>query len=79
MRALEMVADVDREHQLRLDLPISVKSDRVRVLVLVPESNEEEMETGWLRGMAREWAAELGDEREDLYTLEDGEPIHAAR
>jgi len=29
--------------------------------------------------VAHEWAAELADEREDLYTLADGDPIDASR
>ena len=33
----------------------------------------------WMRGIAREWATELADAREDLYTLEDGEPVSQVR
>jgi hypothetical protein len=48
------------------------------VLVLVPEAEEDEAGL-WMQGVAREWAAELADEREDIYTLEDGEPVDATR
>ncbi len=34
---------------------------------------------GWMAGVSREWEAEWLDPREDIYTLEDGEPVDAAR
>jgi hypothetical protein len=40
-------------------------------------SNEEdEAGTAWAMGIANEWSAELSDTREDIYTLNDGEPVH---
>lgn len=53
----------------------------MRVIVLVPEAEDEDEETGtlWMEGVAREWAAELADERKDIYTREDGEPVNATR
>jgi len=60
-------------------LPRSVRPGQVRVLVLVPEAEEDEASALWMQGIAREWAAELADEREDIYTLEDGEPVDATR
>jgi hypothetical protein len=49
----------------------------VRIIVLIPE--EDEAGGAWMQGIAREWAAELHDPREDIYTLEDGKPVDAAR
>jgi hypothetical protein len=37
---------------------------------------EDEAGTAWASGVAHEWSAELSDTREDIYTLDDGEPIH---
>lgn len=48
----------------------------VRVLVLLPE--EDEVGALWSSGIAKEWAAELTDPRQDIYTLEDGQPVDAA-
>lgn len=79
MRAIEVVAEVDADHRLQIALPLSVPSGKVRVIVLTPETEEEAVEQAWMEGISREWAAELLDSREDLYTLEDGEPVHAAR
>ena len=37
---------------------------------------EDEAGAAWELGVANEWSAELSDTREDIYTLNDGEPIH---
>ena len=29
-----------------------------------------------MMGVAEEWAGDLGDARQDIYTLADGEPVH---
>jgi hypothetical protein len=49
----------------------------VRIIVLIPETDE--ADGAWMQGIAHEWAAALQDPREDLYTLEDGQPVDAAR
>lgn len=79
MKAFEFVAEVDKQHCLHVVLPESTMPGRVRVIVLVPEAEEDEAGTLWMQGIAREWMAELADEREDIYTLEDGEPVNAVR
>ncbi len=84
MRALEFVAEVDDQHRLHLELP-DTKPGPVRVLILLPEPQEEapeaegEVDAVWMQAISREWREELADPREDIYTLEDGEPIDAAR
>jgi hypothetical protein len=79
MRALEFVAGVDEQRRLQVTLPEILLPPTVRVIVLVPEPGEEDAGIAWAQGIAREWAAELADPREDIYTLEDGEPADAAR
>jgi hypothetical protein len=32
----------------------------------------------WMELIAREWEEDLADERQDIYTLDDGEPIDPA-
>jgi hypothetical protein len=78
MRALEFFAEVDDQRRVQLTLPPAVPPGQVRVLVLLPE-DEEDASNAWEQGVAREWADELADERQDIYTINDGEPIHAAR
>lgn len=82
MKALEFVAEVDTQHRLQLELPGTAPGP-VRVLVLVPEQEapdaEGEADAAWMQAVAHQWREELADPREDIYTLEDGEPIHAKR
>jgi hypothetical protein len=79
MKAFELIAEVDEQRHLQLTLPESAMPRRVRVIVLVPEIEDEDAGALWMQGIAREWAAELADEREDIYTMEDGEPVNATR
>jgi hypothetical protein len=76
MKALEVTAEIDSQHCLKGAVPPDLRPGRVRVIILVPD--EDEASEAWERGVARQWAAELGDAREDIYTLNDGEPEDAA-
>ena len=40
---------------------------------------EDDAGTAWASGIAMEWHAELADPLEDIYSLEDGEPVNAVR
>ena len=77
MKAVELIGEVNDKHQLQAQVPETLPPGRVRIIVLIPE--EDEAGPVWLQGIAQEWAAELGDPREDLYTLEDGKPVDATR
>ena len=48
----------------------------MRVLVFLP--GEDAAGGFWADGVASEWSAELSDSRQDIYTLEDGQPVNAA-
>ena len=76
MKALELVGEVDDKHRLHAQVPAALPPGPVRIIVLVPE--EDEAGIAWMQGIAREWAAELGDPCEDIYTLDDGKPLDAA-
>ena len=80
MRAYELIGAIDEERQIHAKLPADapLTQDDVRLLVLLPES-EDETEASWMQGIAREWTAELADEREDIYMLRDGEPIRSSK
>ena len=79
MKAIELVAKVDDHHYLHIALPISVSPGKVRVIVLTPEAEEDDAGEYWMNGISHEWEEELLDSRQDIYTLQDGEPIHATR
>jgi hypothetical protein len=48
----------------------------VRLIVLLPD--EDGGGISWTHGVAKEWAGELQDPRQDIYTLKDGQPVNAA-
>jgi hypothetical protein len=77
IKAIELVGDIDDEHLLKAKVPEQLPAGPVRLIVLLPE--EDEAGGAWEAGVAREWSAELKESREDIYTLEDGQPVNAAR
>jgi len=77
MKAIELFGNVDDEHRLQAQVPESVPAGPVRVVVYVPE--EDDAGAAWSRGLAAEWADDLSDPQQDIYTLEDGQPVNAPR
>jgi hypothetical protein len=77
MKAVELNGDIDEQHRLRAEVPADFPVGPVRVIVLLPEEDEAGM--AWTQGVGKEWADELGDSRQDIYTLQDGQPIDAPR
>jgi hypothetical protein len=77
MKAIELIGDIDEQHRLRASVPEEFPAGPVRLIVLLSE--EDESGGVWARGVDREWADELGDSRQDLYTLADGKPVNADR
>lgn len=76
MKAIELVGDIDDQHRLNAQVPEELPVGPVRLIVFLPE--EDAAGSAWTRGIAREWADELADSREDIYTLDDGQPVNAA-
>lgn len=68
MKAIEFVADVDDRHCLMISLPESVMPGKVRVIVLTPDAEEDDAGGAWMYGISQEWAEELRDSRQDIYT-----------
>jgi len=79
MKAFELLAEVDDLHCLSVKVPNSVLPGTVRIIVLSPESEEDEAGAAWVAGISHEWTEDLMDVRQDIYTLEDGAPVSAAR
>lgn len=77
MKAVELHGQIDAQHQLQAQVPPHLPPGPVRVIVLIPE--EDDTGAVWMQGIAKEWAAELNDPHEDLYSLTDGTPVDAAR
>jgi hypothetical protein len=77
MKAVEIQGEIDDQHRLHADVPQSVGTGSVRVIVLI--SDEDERGPAWVAGLSSEWSAELKDPAQDIYTLNDGQPIDAPR
>jgi hypothetical protein len=78
MKTLEAVGEIGEDYNLRAALPEGTAVGTARVVVLLPEQDRGEDLAAWSRAVAREWRTELRDTREDIYTLQDGEPVDAA-
>jgi hypothetical protein len=77
MRAIELAGEIDEQHRLHAQAPEGLPSGPVRLIVLLPD--EDDAGIAWGGGIAQEWAEELGDSRQDIYTLDDGQPLNASR
>ena len=77
MKAIELIGQVDEQHRLQAHVPEGLPAGPVRLIVLLPEDDDTGL--AWAHGIAREWADELGDARQDIYTPEDGQPANAPR
>ena len=77
MKAIELPGNIDEQHRLRAQVPEGFPTGPVRVIVLLPD--EDDAGIAWASGIAKQWVDELGDSRQDTYTLEDGQPVNAPR
>ena len=76
-KAIELVGDIDEQHHLRAQVPEELPAGPVRLFVLLPD--EDDAGSIWANGIAREWSDELSDPKQDMYTLDDGQPVNAPR
>ncbi len=77
MDAIKLTGHVDEQHHLSAKVPVSIPPGPITVLI-VPALQEDDAGDAWMAGVAEEWADELNDPRQDIYTLADGEPIREA-
>jgi hypothetical protein len=77
MKAIELRGEIDDQHRLLAQVPQSFPTGSVRVIVLISE--EDEAGLAWDAGVSSEWSAELSDPEQDIYTLNDGQPVDAPR
>ena len=76
-KAFELIGDIDEQHRWQAQVPAALPAGPVRLIVLLPQ--EDEPGIAWAQGITKEWADELGDTRQDIYTLEDGQAVNAPR
>ena len=77
MKAIELIGDIDDQHRLQARVPEEFPAGPVRLIVLRPD--EDDAGGAWAHGISREWEDELHDARQDIYTLDDGQPVNAAQ
>jgi hypothetical protein len=73
----ELITEVGDDRQVQITIPEIIRTKQARIIIL-PFEPEQEPEQ-WMRALAQEWQDELADERQDIYSLEDGEPVDATR
>ena len=74
MTTVRVSGQVDDNHLLTAKVPESVPAGPVSVLI-VPASQEDDAGDAWMTGVAQQWADDLNDARQDIYTLADGAPV----
>lgn len=74
MKAIETTATIDQSKRLCLDKELPVKpSDKVKVIVLLPESQDDIEEALWLKAANSSPSFDfLNDPAEDIYSSDDG-------
>ena len=79
MTPIRIIGRVDASHRLTATVPVAVPAGEVEVVVIVPEPQRDAGDRLWEAGIAAEWHDDLADERQDIYTLDDGMPVDEAR
>lgn len=80
MRTIKVIGLIDERHRLVAQVPEGIPPGPVEVSLSIPAARGEvEDAEAWTCGIGVEWADELADPRQDVYTLEDGEPADGAR
>ena len=77
MQAIETTGKVDERGQIQLDQPLNqAVRQRVRVIVLISDSDGEIDDVTWRKSAASNPSFSfLQDPEEDIYTLDDGKPV----
>jgi hypothetical protein len=73
MQAIEANAEIDQTGNLKLLTPVALRNRKVRVLILVPDTDDIEDKT-WLYAIQNPAFDFLNEPEEDIYTLADGKP-----
>jgi hypothetical protein len=76
MRAIEVTGSINTDGNLALDQPIdTIKPRRFRGILLFPDTDSAEIQEWPAAAINNSMRELLDDPEEDIYTLEDGDPI----
>ncbi len=78
MTTIRVTGQIDTAHRLTASVPAGIPAGPVEVVLVLPAPEADAVDAAWLQGVAREWPEDLGDVRQDVYTLSDGQPPHEA-
>ena len=76
MSTIPIQGQVDDQHRLSAVVPKSVPPGPVTLWLSSP--HEDDAGAAWMNGVSAQWASELGDPRQDIYTEFDGEAVDQA-
>ena len=77
MDSIAIQGHVDERHRLSAIVPGSVPPGPVTVWIAT-SAHEDDAGAAWMTGISRQWADDLNDVRQDIYTLSDGDPVDPA-
>lgn len=76
METTIVTGSVNDQHVLSANVPSTLPPGPVTIVVL-PSHPDRDVDREWVEGVTREWAADLNDSRQDIYSMDDGEPVDA--
>jgi len=77
---IRVTGRIDERHHLSAEVPESLSAGPVEIIIEVPQVDSEESEANdWTAMVAEAWADDLADVTQDIYTLQDGEPVDDRR
>jgi hypothetical protein len=78
MKAIEISSKTDKSGRLKIDYKLDKAERKVRVIILFDDDNaEEDEERLWMYSVSNNPAFEfLQDPEEDVYSINDGEPLN---
>jgi len=74
MDSITLQGQIDDQHRLSAIVPASIPVGPVTVWISA-HAQEDDGGAVWMTGVSQQWADELGDARQDIYTLADGEAV----
>ena len=77
MDSFSIQGHVDDQHRLSAVVPGSIPPGPVTVWIAA-NTQEDDAGAAWMTGISHQWADELNDPRENIYTLADGESVDSA-
>jgi hypothetical protein len=73
MNSISIHGQVDNQHRLSAVVPESVPP--APVTIWLTAAQEDEAGAAWMAGIGQQWANDLADPWQDIYTVADGEAV----